>query len=137
MGRWSHFPHEADVGLLGEGSTVEEAFAMAALALTAVVTQPERVQPQEPLSIHCEAPNLEFLLLDWLNAIIYEMAVKQMLFSEFHVMITGCRLNANLRGERVNRARHEPAVEPKGATMTELSVHSRDGLWQATCVIDV
>lgn len=137
MGRWSHFPHEADVGLRGEGSTVEEAFAMTALALTAVVTQPERVQPQESLSIHCEAPNLEFLLLDWLNAIIYEMAVKQMLFSEFRVMITDCRLTADLLGERVNRARHEPAVEPKGATMTELSVHFRDGLWQATCVIDV
>ncbi|HKJ23114.1 MAG TPA: archease, partial [Gammaproteobacteria bacterium] len=38
---WEHFPHDADVGIRGTGDTPEEAFAQAAVAMTAVVTDPE------------------------------------------------------------------------------------------------
>lgn len=137
MGSWSHFPHDADIGLLGEGESLDEAFEMAAKALTAVVTQPERVQPLRSLAIHCQAPNLDILLLDWLNAIIYEMAVENMLFSRFSVTVKDLALTAQIFGETVDRGRHQPAVEPKGATMTELSVRKTNNHWQAYCVIDV
>jgi SHS2 domain-containing protein len=61
-----------------------------------------------------------------------------MLFSEFEVRVTGTRLHALARGEDLNLARHQPAVEIKGATLTELSVQEReDGRWLAQCVVDV
>jgi protein archease len=37
-GSWEHFPHDADVGVLGLGATPAEAFAQAAMATTAVIT---------------------------------------------------------------------------------------------------
>jgi SHS2 domain-containing protein len=41
-------------------------------------------------------------------------------------------------GEPVDRARHQPAVEVKGATHTALGVERRDdGAWIAQCVVDV
>lgn len=137
MGSWSHFPHDADIGILGEGDSPEEAFEMAAIALTAVVTQPERVQPIRSFYVHCQAPNLDILLLDWLNSIIYKMAVENMLFSQFYISIKDLSLTARICGETVDRKRHEPAVEPKGATMTELGVQNFDKHWRAYCVIDV
>jgi SHS2 domain-containing protein len=137
MGSWSHFSHEADIGLCGEGATVEEAFVMTAMALTAAVTQPDKVRAQQTIALHCESPDLDYLLLDWLNAIIYEMAVRKMLFSGFQLSIAASTLTARISGEPVDRARHEPAVEPKGATLTELSVRCVDGHWKARCVIDV
>jgi len=107
--RWEHFPHQADVGVRGLGATLEQTFEQAALALTAVITDPAMVAPKEMIRLSCEAPDAELLLVDWLNLLIYEMAT-----------------------------RHRPSVEVKGATYTALKVEQQaDGGWLAQCVVDV
>jgi len=135
---WEHFPHGADIGVRGWGRTPECAFEQAALALTGIVTDAE-VRPLCKIETTCEAPDLQLLFVEWLDAIIYEMAVRRMLFGRFAVEIDGMRrLRGTLWGEPVNVARHEPAVEPKGATCTALRVaREADGGWSAACVIDV
>jgi len=135
--RWEHFPHDADVGIRGFGATAAEAFEQAALALTAVVTQAE-VRPLTAVEIRCEAPDLELLFVEWLNAVIYEMAVRRMVFGRFAVRIVGMELEGTLWGESVDVGRHAPACEPKGATYTALRVaEERDGVWSAACIVDV
>ena len=135
---WEHFPHQADMGIRGIGSTKEAAFEAAALALTAVITDPESVAPTQGVSIACEAPDDELLLIDWLNALVYEMATRKMLFSRFDVHFDNHKLQATAWGEPVEIARHQPAVEVKGATYTALSVkRDEQGGWTAQCVVDV
>jgi len=135
--KWEHFPHDADVGVRGFGATAAEAFEQAAQALTAVVTRVE-IDPKIRVEVSCEAPDLELLFVEWLNAIIYEMAVRGMLFGRFAVRIEGHRLNGTLWGEPVDVGRHAPACEPKGATYTALKVAADDkGLWSAACIVDV
>jgi SHS2 domain-containing protein len=135
---WSHFPHEADVGVRGEGATLAEAFSAVAVAMTAVITELHSVAQRNAVPIHCQAPDPELLLVDWLNALVFEMATRHMLFSRFELSIEGERLEATAWGEPVDVARHQPAVEPKGATYTALEVRQReDGSWLAQCVIDV
>jgi tRNA nucleotidyltransferase (CCA-adding enzyme) len=134
---WEHFPHDADVGVRGWGATVPQAFERAAEALTAVVTGAP-VEPQVAVTVRCEAPDLELLLVEWLNAVIYEMAVRNMLFGRFAVRIEDGRLAGTLWGEPVDVERHAPACEPKGATYTALRVaKDPDGAWSAACVVDV
>lgn len=135
--RWEHYPHEADIGVRGIGATREQAFEQAALALTAVVTDPAGVEAREALAIDCEAPDDELLLVDWLNALVYEMATRGWLFARYRVTLDGHRLNATAWGEPVDRARHQPAVEIKGATYTTLRVSLQDGRWIAQTVVDV
>jgi tRNA nucleotidyltransferase (CCA-adding enzyme) len=135
---WEHFPHQADMGIRGIGSTKEAAFEAAALALTAVITDPESVAQTRTVSIVCEAPDDELLLIDWLNALVYEMATRKMLFSRFDVHFNDHALRAMAWGEPVEVARHQPAVEVKGATYTELLVKwDEQGYWIAQCVVDV
>lgn len=135
---WEHFPHEADIGVRGIGSTKEAAFEGAGLALTAVITDPASVLPQEAVAIVCQAPDEELLLVDWLNALVYEMATRNMLFSRFTVRFNDHSLHATAWGEPIEVARHQPAVEVKGATYTELSVkRDEQGQWIAQCVVDV
>jgi len=135
--RWEHFPHDADVGVRGFGTTAAEAFEQAAQALTAVVTQTQ-VEPKVQVEVTCEAPDLELLFVEWLNAVIYEMAVRGMLFGRFAVRIEDTRLAGTLWGEPIDIARHAPACEPKGATYTALKVAADDkGLWSAACIVDV
>jgi tRNA nucleotidyltransferase (CCA-adding enzyme) len=135
---WEHFPHQADIGVRGIGASKEEAFEQAAVALTAVITDPQTVTPVEVVEMSCDAPDDELLLVDWLNALIYEMATRRMLFGRFEVKIEGRRLQAKAWGEEINKEKHEPAVEIKGATCTSLIVRQEEnGFWLAQCVVDV
>ncbi len=135
--RWEHFAHEADMGVRGIGATKDEAFAQAALALTAVITDPAGVAPREAVAIECRAPDDELLFADWLNALVYEMATRKMLFGRFEVRIANGALTATAWGERTDPARHHPAVEIKGATYTALKVARENGAWIAQTVVDV
>ncbi|MHB0982678.1 MAG: archease [Thiobacillus sp.] len=136
--RWEHFPHQADMGVRGVGPTLEAAFEQAALAMTAVVTDPASVAPAMAVDIDCEARDNELLLVDWLNALILEMAARHMLFSRFEVSLDGRHLHATAWGEAVDVEKHQPAVEIKGATYTELKVAKDEtGRWLAQCVVDV
>lgn len=138
MGHWEHFGHESDIGVRGVDDSCAGAFEQAALALTAIVTDPVGVAPEIKVEMHCEAPDSELLLVDWLNAIIYEMATRNMLFGRYEVKLEDGDLHGSAWGEEVDAARHQPAVEPKGATYTELAVRrQKDGSWMAQCVVDV
>lgn len=136
--RWEHFAHDADLGVRGHGRTLAEAFEQAALALAAVVVDPLAVATTATIDIACEAPNEELLLVDWLNAVIYEMATRNFCFATFSVETDGTRLRAQARGEPLDPAKHELGVEAKGATYTALRVaREPGGEWVAQCVVDV
>jgi tRNA nucleotidyltransferase (CCA-adding enzyme) len=136
--RWEHFPHEADMGIRGIGNTRDEAFEQAALAMTAVITDPARVSAVEKVEITREAPDDELLLVDWLNALVYEMATRKLLFSRFEVHVKDHVLNAHAFGEPMDTKKHHMAVEIKGATYTALRVaQESNGEWIAQCVVDV
>jgi SHS2 domain-containing protein len=136
-GAWEHFSHSADIGVAGVGPTKAEAFRQAAIALTAVVTDPAKVRLVDTVPVACSAPGDELLLVAWLNALIYEMAVRSMLFGDFTVEFVDGGLRATALGEQVDPARHEPSVEIKGATLTELRVEPVPAGWRAQCVVDV
>ena len=136
--RWEHFPHEADIGVRGVGASKEEAFEQAAIALTAVILDPQGLAGEEVVEVTCEAPDGELLLVDWLNALVYQMATRRLLFGRFKVHIKGHHLHAKAWGEPIEIARHQPAVEVKGATLTSLRVgQEASGGWVAQCVVDV
>jgi SHS2 domain-containing protein len=186
-GHWEHFPHAADMGVRGYGVSPAEAFEQAALALTAIVTDPAGVRPQRSVAFRCEAAELELLFYDFLNELVYRMAVEGLLFGRYAVrieesrlepgsesrlkpgsesrlkpgsesrlkpgsesrlkpgsesrlkpLLQGWRLVAEAWGEPVDVARHQPVVEIKGATFTELAVRRQDdGRWLAQCVLDI
>ena len=136
--RWEHLEHGADIGVRGYGDDLPQAFAQAALSLSAIVTDLEKIEPTESIEIECEAPEFDLLLVDWLNEIVYRMATQNMLFSRFEVQIEDHHLMARLYGEKADPCKHQPAVEIKGATFTELKVYQNDaGVWVVQCIIDV
>ncbi|MGZ5059758.1 MAG: archease, partial [Methylobacter sp.] len=119
---WEHFEHDADIGIRGIAPTIEQAFEQAAVAMTAVVTDLDLVSASKSVSIRCEAPDNELLFVSWINELIYEMSAHCLLFSRYQVVIENGKLSATAFGEAVDRQKHQPAVEIKGATFTELRV---------------
>ena len=135
---WDHFEHDADIGLSASSPTRIGLFEAMAEALTAVITNPASVRLERQVEIHCEAPDDALLLVDWLNALIDEMANRRMVFGNWRVMLDGEILDAVVEGEAIDRVRHLPVVEVKGATYTALSVEQdSNGIWHAQCIVDV
>jgi tRNA nucleotidyltransferase (CCA-adding enzyme) len=138
MRRWEHFEHMADIGVRGIGPSREAAFEEAALAMSAAIADPALVRPETLCEVDCHAKDDEFLLVDWLNALIGEMSAHRMIFGKFEVSISDGHLHGRAWGEVADPSRHHPAVEVKGATFTELKVsRNHQGVWTAQCVVDV
>ncbi|MBT8762787.1 archease [Desulfohalobiaceae bacterium Ax17] len=135
---WDHFYHQADIGIIGAGPTVSSAFAQAGLALTAVITELDKVRPVQEKEISIEAPELDILFFDYINEIIFLISTQGMLFSEYTVKIENLSLEATIKGEPIDVQKHAPAVEVKGATFSGLKVFKNNqGFWVAKCIVDV
>ena len=97
----------ADIGVRGFGATLAQAFEQAAMALTAVITDPAVVRPSQRIGVSCEGLEEDLLLYDWLNALVYEMATRRLLFSRFELEYSEGRLDASVWGEpRTAFSRH-------------------------------
>jgi tRNA nucleotidyltransferase (CCA-adding enzyme) len=135
---WEHYSHPADVGIRGFGPTKAEAFAQAGVALTAVVADVENVDPEEEVKISCDEEDVELLFVTWLNTLLYETATRNMLFCEFEVEIEGSRLRAKAWGQKLDVSKHNPTVEVKAATCSDLKVEQgTEGNWTVQCIVDV
>jgi protein archease len=135
--RFETFEHEADIGIRGFGKTIGEAFGNAALALYSVMVNINEVKQREKKSLVASAPDIELLLVEWLNSLLSLSDIERIFFSKFEVVIEGLSLRGTAWGESLDRARHEPKVEVKGATYHMLSVKKEAGTYVAQCVVDV
>ncbi|HUJ16859.1 MAG TPA: archease [Nitrospirota bacterium] len=131
------FEHEADIGIRGSGRTLEEAFENTARALYSVMVNVGRIVPKEQRIITVSAPDVELLLVEWLNALLSLSDIERMVFSTFEVTIQDLTLRGIAWGENLDKTRHEPGVEVKGATYHLLSVAAGDNGYTAQCVVDV
>jgi SHS2 domain-containing protein len=131
----------SDLSFAARGATLEDVFAAAAEALlAATVESPEAVEPREERSLALEEPDLELLLLRFLNELVYLRDAQGLLLRprELRVSCDGtARLSARLAGEPVCPERHRPAGEVKAATAHGLRVARSGEGWQATVTLDV
>jgi SHS2 domain-containing protein len=136
---YESFPHEADIGIRGKGKSLEEAFEEAAKAMFDVEVNIKKVKAENKVKISCEAENQEELFIEWLNSLLSQASLKNMVFSKFKVKFSKnkkIKLNGEAWGEKLQE-KHEPKNEIKGATYSQLKVYKSKGLWIAQCIVDV
>jgi SHS2 domain-containing protein len=131
------FEHESDIGIRGFGASEEEAFANAAVAMYSVMINVSRVEQKESRVFNMTAQDREQLLVEWLNALLAVSDIERLVFSRFETKIEGHALSGTAWGEPLDRVKHEPKVEVKGATYHLLKVAKEAGRYVAQCVVDV
>src|SRR5690348_6833925 len=132
----SYFEHDADIGVIGRGATLEQAFEAAAQAVFAVITPVDRVQAQTTVSIEFEEADQELALVTWLNLLLGKARELGMVFSRFHVQRRENVWSTEALGEKWREVM-ERGVEVKGATLTMLSVKQTGAMWEVRCIVDV
>lgn len=132
------FEHTADVGLRARAATLDDLFADIARAMFSVlVANPAAIRPVEELSLQLSGDRLDDLLFDWLAELLYRFETRHLLLSEFEVRVGDAGLSATVRGEPIDRTRHELDVEIKAITYHGLRVEQDNDGWLAEVIVDL
>jgi len=132
----------ADVAFEAWGKTREELFTSAADALTNVMVEDVKsVRSVEHRDIHVEAGNLERLLFEYLQTIIFYKDAEQLLLRVPRVSITqedsSLALDAQAMGEKISPNRHGLLADVKAVTLHRFGVKETPEGWKATVVLDI
>ncbi len=132
------FDHTADIGLRVAAGTLEELFVDAARGLTSLLVEnSDDVRGTVEEAVSLTARELDYLLFDWLNELLFRFETRQMLFCEFSVRVSDAGLEAILRGEPCDRSRHRLAHEVKAITYHGLCVEQTEKGWRAEMILDI
>ncbi|MBU7013419.1 MAG: archease [Theionarchaea archaeon] len=140
MEKFELLDHDADVGIRSWGKTVEEAFENGARAMFSVMVNVDGVTPRREIKVEAAADDCESLFVEWLNELLAQRDITEMVFSDFTVSIKrneGVYLSGTARGERLSQEKHEIKTEVKAATYFGLKSGEKDGLRFFQCVLDI
>jgi SHS2 domain-containing protein len=132
------FEHTADIGIRARAGTLEELFVDAARGLFSImVANPETIRPLQEITVSIAGEQHDDLLFDWLAELLYTFDTKRMVFREFEVKCTGVGVTAVIRGEPIDRARHELDMEVKAITYHGLKCEPDGDGWLAEVIVDL
>ena len=123
MKRFELIEHTADVGLIAYGETLAEAFSNAAYGMFSIIAELGTVQETESRRVEISGDDIEGLLFEWLNSLIYFFDVEMLLFTRFDIIeLDGNRLKAICHGEKYDPSHHHLKTGVKSATYHMLEV---------------
>lgn len=136
MDTYDYFDHDADIGIIGRGESLEAAFVNAAEAMFAVMGEMACKNDMQRVEIAFEETDSELALVQWLNNLLAEAQSRQLHFIRFTLAQSGVSWRGTAWGCPLETLEAR-GTEVKGATLTMLSVSQTGAGWEARCVIDV
>ncbi len=123
MKRYQLIEHTADVGLIAYGRTLAEAFGNAAYGMFSIIAELRTVREVEFRRLEVREKDLDSLLFEWLNRLIYFLDVDMLLLKRFDISdLDENRLKAVCYGEKYDPSRHHLKTGVKSATYHMLKV---------------
>lgn len=136
--RYRLFDHTSDLGVEIFGRDLPELFANAAYAVFDNITDMRKVAGSEKRVAKVEGENVDELLLNWLRELLFLFATEFYLTREVAVItMDEKRIEAVLRGERFDSARHRIKIEIKTPTYHQFSLKKTGEGWTARIIFDV
>lgn len=134
--QFDYFEHVADMGVIGRGKTLTEAFVAVAQATFAIMANPVNLKETLVVEIRFKESDEELALVTWLNRLLAEARVHGAVFRRFELENDGDAYTGRAYG-CVWDASIPRGTEVKGATLTALSVRHDANGYEARCVVDV
>jgi SHS2 domain-containing protein len=146
--------HTADVLFTAEAPTLPELFEQCALAVEETMVNLEKVGLKKKKEIKLKNKNLEMLLFDFLEQLVFYKDAEQLIFRKFEIKIKEGReikeekmikennrkqfiLHCSAWGEKIAPERHEPKVDIKAITMHLFELKQIKGKWWAQVLVDI
>lgn len=142
--RWEYVDEGAtsDLTFRAYGETLDDLFAAAADATTgAMVRSLDTVACTASHPVHLTAGALDLLLMTLLDEIVFWKDAERQLLRAADVRVAWrdgrYELRAELRGERIDPARHDLEADVKAVTLSGLRVERAGDGWLAQVTLDV
>ena len=133
--RFEELDHTADVGIRAYGASLEELFENAATGMFSLIVDLETVTPKGEVEVRVTAEDLEALMVNWLQELLYLHETQRLVFCEFDVAITGLDLTGRARGEAIDKRRHDLRLAVKAVTYHRIKVDPTKGV--AEVIFDI
>jgi SHS2 domain-containing protein len=132
----------ADIAFIVRGETVEETFRDCAEAtLKVMVEKIDAIQPEERRILRLENPQLDLLLFDFLQELIYYKDAEKLMLRVGQLQIRGegmkFSLQATAQGETLDPERHFPRVDVKAVTLHRFRLEKTGRGWEAFVILDI
>ena len=125
--------HTADVALEVWGPTMESLLEQAAKGMYSITQTELQEQKRAQMEIHLEASDLEGLLVDFLNELLYLGESQGLAFDKVKMVVNGTKLSAIIIGAPVKRQ----VKEIKAVTYHNLNIHKTENGLLVRIVFDV
>jgi SHS2 domain-containing protein len=138
---YTFLEHTADVMIEAYGASIGEAFSFAAKAMSDVMFDTSKVSRTQSVRIRVSAKDLEGLLYQWLEELLYRFNVERIAFSEFEFTLLEkrgvMRGVGEARGEPYNPKRHSRRTEVKAVTYEEMLLTKTSDGFKVRFILDV
>ncbi|MBI2872239.1 MAG: archease [Chloroflexi bacterium] len=125
MGRYRYMEHTGEVGVEAWGDSLADAFAAAAEGMFAVMADLDTVRDGEAIEVEVQAADMETLLVEWLNELLFRSEVDNLLLKRCEILeIDDGHVKARCYGERPDQDRHRLGGGVKAATYHLVRVES-------------
>jgi SHS2 domain-containing protein len=130
--------HTADIGIVAYGADIKQVFANAALGLFNLMADLDNLKEGVKREIELSAEDVEVLLVEWLNELIYISEVEHVIFKRFEIVeLSNTRLKATCFGEKIKAGQHRLKREIKAATYHMLKLNKENGRYQVQIIFDI
>jgi SHS2 domain-containing protein len=138
MSDYETIEHTADIGIRARGRSLGELFANAAAGMFSLICEPSQVRARETFPVRIEAEDMETLLVEWLNELLFLHESRGVVLGRFQVgRVDDHHLEGTALGEKLDPGRHILLEDIKAVTYHMLRIEQADGSWQATVIFDV
>lgn len=144
MEKFKFLPHTADAKFQAFGLTLEEAFSHAALALCSLMWEPSRIDLTQELDIEVTGRDLEQLLMNFLEEILYLYETQNFLLGEVDELKiskrttdSGYLLRAKFKGDRIKEKDERVFGDVKAITYNEMKIIQESGKVLIQVVVDI
>ena len=140
--KYENLYHIADAKFRAYGSTLEEVFENAAIAMFNVMINTSGLGVCESRDIEIASPDIKMLLVEWLSELLYLFEVDGIIFSEFKIISIektndDFSLKGKASGEPIELSRHNFDTQVKAVTFHDLQVElDQTGRFWVQVVVD-
>jgi len=122
---YTFIDHTADIGVKASANTLEEAFSYAAQAMFDIITDNSLIEAQQSITLDIKSSDLEQLLVDFLDELLYLFSAENLVFCKFDLHIKENHLTGTAQGEPYDTSKHNIGVEIKAVTYHMLEVKTQ------------
>lgn len=135
--KFEYFDVTADIGIRTWGTTINELFENAAIAVTSLIIDPNNIEKKIQKDIQIHGNDLSSLLINWITELLILRDSEGILFSSFKVEISKDKKSLRVKALGNNAFSVKFEMDIKAITYSLFELEKKNGGYYLQFVLDI